>query len=307
MATGKLNYWLKLRREFLFSETIGFLMSLPNGAKYVVLYWQLCALAINSGGELQTKIGKIKVPYDAEKIRRECKYYTDDEIAEGLQYLEDLGLITKQRNGVYKVLEFDKMVGSESDYAAQKRAQRSRQAADKTVDNPEDKSMDKSVDVPMDNVHTDIRDKILDIRDLDSKRLDNYNSVDGDVHVREVREYLSQRNLLPNRSYTDDAELLELVHAITVEIFKKLGGRQPTFADTTMVQRRICVDELKPVVSVHIDKDRLDLLLYAFEQALYSGCPGNWKYIDGVLGRLAQRKIRTLTEAEEYDEERMGV
>ena len=44
--------------------------------------------------------------------------------------------------------------------------------------------------------------------------------------------------------------------------------------------------------------------LYAFEQAVCSGNPGNWNYINGVLARLAQRNITTLAAAEAYDEDR---
>lgn len=38
MATGKRFYYLKLKKDFLFSETVGYMMSLPNGPAYVVLY-----------------------------------------------------------------------------------------------------------------------------------------------------------------------------------------------------------------------------------------------------------------------------
>ena len=51
-----------------------------------------------------------------------------------------------------------------------------------------------------------------------------------------------------------------------------------------------------------INPDRVELLLYAMEQAACTGCPGNWNYIAGVLANLHNRGIETLADAEAYDE-----
>ena len=310
MATGKLNYWLKLRRDFLFSDAVGFLMSLPNSGKYVVFYWQLCALAINTGGELLVKIGKIKVPYDIEKIRQECKYYSAEEVEEALKYLEDLGLISCQRNGTYKIVDFDKMVGSETDYAVQKREQRKKKNANQSdADRPADSEVDGSADRPVDNVHTDIRDKILDIRYLDIKNLDISISGGDDARAsaKAIREYFGSRSLDPMLYFGTTDDLLAEVNSITKAIFANLGGRTPTPADGSAVFTAITKhkpDETTGEIERFIPKDALDLLLYAFEQAVYAGKPGNWNYINGVLARLSQRGITTLADAEAYDDER---
>ena len=82
---------------------------------------------------------------------------------------------------------------------------------------------------------------------------------------------------------------------------------KPTKADASSVFIIITKHEEDPTtkeITRRIDKDALDLLLYAFEQAVLAGTPGNWNYINGVLARLAQRNITNLTDAEMYDIDR---
>lgn len=50
-------------------------------------------------------------------------------------------------------------------------------------------------------------------------------------------------------------------------------------------------------------EDKKELLAYAFEQASKAGAV-NWNYIYGVMRKLAERNIRTVQQAYEYDEER---
>lgn len=305
MATGKLNYWLKLRKDFLTSDAFGFLMSLPNPGKYVVFYWQLCSLAINTGGELQVKVGKIKMPFDREKIRQECKFFSAEEVSEGLQILEDLGLIICQRNGVYKIVDFDKMVGSETDYAAQKREQRNKKSAKSDTDTGADKPMDTGVDNGVDIVHTDIRDKRLDIRDIDIKSLDISISGGDDAReaVKSCLDFFHSRGLILRDWYGTSEELTQVVNNLTDLIFQRFTDRKHTYADMTAVFHVIA--EYNPDTGVRkIQKDSLDLLLYSFEQAAMAGKPGNWNYINGILANLAQRGIKTLADAENFDYDR---
>ena len=45
-----------------------------------------------------------------------------------------------------------------------------------------------------------------------------------------------------------------------------------------------------------------DLLDYAFEAASIAGKPGDWRYIRGIVDRLAARGIQTQQQAREWDE-----
>lgn len=117
-------YWLKLKAEFMQGEVIDFLMSQKNGANYVVLYQMLCVKAINTKGELVTKIGEVLIPYDAEKIQRECKWFDIDTIVVAMELYKRLGLVYEQENGIIAISDFDELVGNETYWAKVKRVER---------------------------------------------------------------------------------------------------------------------------------------------------------------------------------------
>ena len=168
MATGKRFYWIKLKDSFMNSEVVDFLMSQPNGANYVVLYQMLCLKTINTGGRLTCQIGDIIVPFDIGKIQRDCKYFTLDTIRVALGLYKQLGLIYEEQDGTLVLVNHAEMVGSETDYSAQKRMQREnrrRQIPVQCADSVEDNAVDI--------VHTDIRDKRIEIRDKDIRDRDN--------------------------------------------------------------------------------------------------------------------------------------
>lgn len=181
MATGKRYYWIKLKDSFMNSEVVDFLMSQPNGANYVVLYQMLCLKTINTGGRLTCQIGDIIVPFDIGKIQRDCKYFTLDTIRVALGLYKQLGLIYEEQDGTLVLVNHAEMVGSETDYSAQKRMQREnrrRQIPAQCADSDEDN--------PVDIVHTDIRDKRIDIRDKITDIRDNGSSPAVDPGLAEI-------------------------------------------------------------------------------------------------------------------------
>lgn len=166
MATGKRYYWIKLRESFMTSDTVDFLMSQKDGANYVVLYQMLCLKTINTGGRLSRTIGEIVIPYDVEKIQRDCKWFSADTIRVALNLYKRFGLIYEDVDGTLVLVEHESMVGSETNWAAQKRVQRNVPPA-----LPEGGQCppDCPPDVP-ENVHPDIRDK--EFRDKSSDTRD---------------------------------------------------------------------------------------------------------------------------------------
>ena len=172
MATGKRYYWIKLRESFMTSDTVDFLMSQKDGANYVVLYQMLCLKTINTGGRLSRTIGEIVIPYDVEKIQRDCKWFSADTIRVALNLYKRFGLIYEERDGTLVLAEHDRMVGSETDWANQKRNQRN------DLPEPPECGQCPPLCPPnvLENVHTDIRD--IDIRDSDirNKSVDTKNN-----------------------------------------------------------------------------------------------------------------------------------
>lgn len=194
MATGKRFYWMKLKDSFMTSDTIDYFMSQPDGANYVVLYQMLCLKTINTNGRLCRQIGEVIIPYDVDKIRRDCKWFSADNIRIALNLYKSFGLIYEEEDGTLVLSGHDELVGSETDYAVQKKNQRISSASAPAiqkrleVDNNMDGCVDVGVDIDVDNnvenvhtnVHTDIRDKRLDIRDKDIRDINN-GLVDTDV------------------------------------------------------------------------------------------------------------------------------
>lgn len=152
MATGKRYYWIKLRESFMTSDTVDFLMSQKDGANYVVLYQMLCLKTINTGGRLSRTIGEIVIPYDVEKIQRDCKWFSADTIRVALNLYKRFGLIYEDVDGTLVLVEHNTMVGNETDWAMQKRAQKDSQLLP-----PPDSG--NQVESGVENFHTDIRDK----------------------------------------------------------------------------------------------------------------------------------------------------
>ena len=153
MATGKRFYWMKLKESFMTSDTIDYFMSQPNGAQYVVLYQMLCLKTINTDGKLERQIGEVIIPYDISKIQRDTKWFSEDTIRVALQLFKSFGLIYEDQNGTLVMTDHKNLVGSETDYAVQKKIQRDEQK--KLSSCAVDSAMDKGVE----NVHTEIRDR----------------------------------------------------------------------------------------------------------------------------------------------------
>lgn len=124
MATGKRYYWMKLKESFMTSDTIDYFMSQPDGANYVVLYQMLCLKTINTEGRLSRQIGEIIIPFDVEKIQRDCKWFSIDTIRVALNLYRQAGLIYEDVDGTLVMADHENLVGSETDAAARMRSSR---------------------------------------------------------------------------------------------------------------------------------------------------------------------------------------
>lgn len=203
MATGKRYYWIKLKESFMSSDTVDYLMSQPNGANYVVLYQMLCLKTINTDGKLSRQIGEIIIPYDVEKIQRDCKWFSTDTIRVALNLYRSFGLIYEDQDGILVLSDHQNLVGSETDWAAKRRRQRLEQ------DDIPQLPMDTGGDNVPTNVPTENRDKILDIRDTENR----------DGEIEEEDKAASQAETAPPPSRLAPCpfkKIMELYHQIEV-------------------------------------------------------------------------------------------
>lgn len=138
-------YWLKLKTEFMTGDVIDFLMSQKNGANYVVLYLTICTKTINTQGELATKLGDVLIPYDIDKIQRDCKWFDRDTIIVAMELFKKLGLLYEQENGIIKIVDFENIVGSETYWAKQKRIANKNKSVGNELENVQQPLISKSV------------------------------------------------------------------------------------------------------------------------------------------------------------------
>ena len=137
----KRYYWMKLKEAFMTSDTIDYFMSQPDGANYVVLYQMLCLKTINTGGRLSRQIGEIIIPYDIEKIQRDCKWFSVDTVRVALKLYQAVGLIYEDVDGTLVLSDHKNLVGSETGAAARMRRNRESKALPKPEPNPESVTM----------------------------------------------------------------------------------------------------------------------------------------------------------------------
>jgi hypothetical protein len=149
-VSSKRYYWIKLKETLMSSDAVDFLMSQKSGANYVVLYQMICLKTVNTAGLLARQIGEVIIPYDAEKIQRDCKYFDIDTVRVALELYKKLGLIYIQEDGLLRVADFENLIGNETKWAEYKRKARL------------DESKKKSIGQCPTNVQQDI-----DIRDRD--------------------------------------------------------------------------------------------------------------------------------------------
>ena len=151
-------YWIKIKTDFLTSKEIDYLMRQKGGSDYVVLYQSLCLLAINNKGVLADKIGEILVPYDDNKIHGLTKgWFSIDTVRIGLALFTQLGLVYQDEGGIFKLADFENLVGSETYAAIRMRNKRDGIKKLEERTNGEQCSLDN---------------KSLEYRDVDSKNLD---------------------------------------------------------------------------------------------------------------------------------------
>lgn len=164
-------YWIKLKTDFFNTPAVDFLLSQENGSEYVVLYQMLCCMTANNKGSLSTQIGEIIVPFNADKIARDTKYFSKDTVMVALELFKKLGLIYSDEGDCLRLSGIEEMTGSESasKEAVKKREYRNKKETptlpapeeketkgdnlvDTTKDKEVDKEVDKVVDTPVDNI-----------------------------------------------------------------------------------------------------------------------------------------------------------
>lgn len=217
MATGKRYYWIKLKDSFMSSDEIDYLMSQPDGANYVVLYQMLCLKTINTNGCLVSKIGEMLIPYDAEKIQRECKWFPLSTVRLALTVYKQIGLIFENPDGTLSISDYQNMIGSETDWAAKNRRIRSN-AANKELQEGHYTGHTSGHNVSSDGGE----------------------NVPTEKEIEKDKEIENRERVRDNGSTAVDAGLSEIIRSFEDNI----GSFPPAASDALMGWREIFTDDL---------------------------------------------------------------
>ena len=198
----KRYYWIKLKTDFFDEDVVDFMLSQPNGAQYVVLYQMICLKTVNSNGKLQKEFGEIIVPFDIEKVVRECKYFDRDTVRVAMELYKQLGLIYVDENGILSIQNYDNMIGSETNWAEKKRIYRNSQkqiTSDNYKNNLEDISKDNSEDKKR-----TLSDKSIEYRD---KSIEKEKDISKDISQKkdEYKQMIDE--------YTEDKDLKDSLYS----------------------------------------------------------------------------------------------
>ncbi|HAQ4403060.1 TPA: phage replisome organizer [Enterococcus faecium] len=119
----KRYYWLKLKEDFFEEDTIEWLEEQPNGKEYCLFYLKLCLKSLKTEGILVRNVGNLMIPYDPESLAKLTNSNTDT-VKVAMDLFNKIGLIKILDSGEIYLNQLSELVGSETEYARQKRIQR---------------------------------------------------------------------------------------------------------------------------------------------------------------------------------------
>lgn len=122
----KRYYWLKLKENFFEEDTIEWLEEQPNGKEYCLFYLKLCLKSLKTEGMLVRNVGNMMIPYDPESLAK-LTNSSADTVKVAMDLFHKIGLIQIMDGGEIYLSQLNELVGSETEYAIQKRLQRAKE------------------------------------------------------------------------------------------------------------------------------------------------------------------------------------
>lgn len=170
-------YWLKLKRDFFKRHDIQVIENMPNGKDYVLFYLKLLLESIDHEGQLRFSE---TIPYD-ENMLSAVTNTNVDTVRTALKIFSELQMIELWEDRTLYMREVQKMLGSETSWAAKKREYRENIKA-----------------LPKDNPRTsedNVRQEIETETEFKSKRIDNnkkaaspFDEILSEIESEELRQ-----------------------------------------------------------------------------------------------------------------------
>ena len=162
-------------------------------------------------------VGRMLIPYDAEKIQRECKWFPLSTVRLALTVYKQIGLIFENPDGTLSISDYQNMIGSETDWAAKNRRIRSN-AANKELQEGHDTGHTSGHNVSSDGGE----------------------NVPTEKEIEKDKEIENRERVRDNGSTAVDAGLSEIIRSFEDNI----GSFPPAASDALMGWREIFTDDL---------------------------------------------------------------
>ena len=120
MSDNKRFYWLKLKKDFFKRHDVFIIEAMENGAEIVLVYIKMLVESIDHNGCLRYNAD---IPYNA-KMLSAVFHIRLDVMELALKQLEDFEMIKTEPDGTIRMLKFEDFVGTDTEAAIKKRAQR---------------------------------------------------------------------------------------------------------------------------------------------------------------------------------------
>jgi predicted phage replisome organizer len=123
MADSKKYYWLKLKRDFFKRHDIRIIEEMPNGKDYVLFYLKLLLESVDHEGTLRFSD---TIPYN-EQMLSVVTNTNIDIVRSAMKLFIELKMIDVLDDQTIYMIEVEKHIGSETEWAKKKRIQRSKE------------------------------------------------------------------------------------------------------------------------------------------------------------------------------------
>ena len=167
---NKRYYWLKLKRDFFKRHDIRIIEDMPNGKEYILFYLKMLCHSVDHDGSLRLSD---TIPYN-ENMLAAITNTNIDIVRSAIKIFVELKMMEVLDDGTIFMNECQKMIGSETYWAMQKRKQR------QSLDNVQQMS-EECPTCPTKSIDIDIEKDIdIDIYNNTTTIEDSNNNILGD-------------------------------------------------------------------------------------------------------------------------------
>ncbi len=279
----KRYYWLKLQKDFFKRNDIRIIENMPNGKDYILFYLKLLCEGIEQEGNLRFNE---QIPYNEEMLATVTNTNIDI-VRSAVTLFTSLKMMEQMDDGTLYMIEVNKLMGSETYWAAKKREHRVGQCPTTSNEIPTcpSKRLDKEIDTDIEiEKEINISSSSADEEDLSTA-----------MPIMPIVESYGVPVL-----QSDYAAFQRMTNQYMQQYWETTANDNDYRNVFELTRKRIVLPNGEAVAVVDTDKQAL------LERALYisseKGRQGmNWGFVQGILRRWDQLDLTTIEQIEEHE------